>query len=260
MIRRKHILKMRDLTIGYKRHVVLSGINGCVDEPSLIALIGSNGAGKSTLLKTLSGELKPLSGEVYIEGKPLTSYSRRHIARLISIVSTDFEVSSGGLTVRELVGLGRHPYTGFFGSISDTDESTIEAAMQRVGIEHKASCFMGNLSDGERQKAMIARAFAQTTPIIFLDEPFSFLDPAARIEIFMMMRREALENNKLIILSTHDVAQALRMTDRLWMIVDGNLLSMSTDEAADSGIISSIYNSPFVEFSSEIRDFISKNE
>lgn len=252
------ILEVRNLATGYKKHVVMANLNYSVESPALISLIGPNGAGKSTLLKTLSGEIRPISGCVYIGERSLSAYSRKDISRIIAIVSTEVESSTGGLTVRELVGLGRQPYTGFLGIMSQSDNDIVDFAMQRVNIAHKASCFIGNLSDGERQKAMIARALAQDTPIIFLDEPFSFLDPAARIEIFMLLKREVKDNNKLVVLSTHDVAQALRLSDRLWLINERSLMEMNPREAVQSGVIASIYNTSSVDFSSEIGDFIPK--
>lgn len=252
----QHIIELRNLNIGYHGNTVVSGISTCVDSPAVIALIGPNGAGKSTLLKTITGELKPCSGEVFIKGRKATDYSRRQLAHILSLVTTDNELSSGGLRVREMVSIGRHPFTGFFGKFSDADKRIVDDAMERVGIAHKSDCFVGNLSDGERQKAMIARALAQDTPLICLDEPFSFLDPTARIEIFLMMRREAAENGKLIILSTHDVAQALRFADKLWMIGAGRFFASTPQNADTASIIETLFQSDAVKFSSEIMDFL----
>lgn len=252
---RRNIIETDQLSIGYRRHTVAEGIADSIGSPNVIALIGPNGVGKSTLLKTLTGELAPLSGSVKIDGKAPASYSRRELARLLSLVTTDADNSVGGLTVRELVSLGRQPFTGFFGRLSDEDNCAVDEAMERVGIAGKSSSFISNLSDGERQKAMIARALAQQTPIIILDEPFSFLDPTARIDIFMMMRREASEQGKVIILSTHDVAQALRLADRLWMMGDGKFYCAAPDDKRVPSIVSSIFKSRNVVFSEELMDF-----
>lgn len=251
----RKIIEMENLRIGYRRHSVAEGIADCISNPCIVALIGPNGVGKSTLLKTLTGELRPLSGDVRIEGKQPTDYSRRELARILALVSTETDSSAGGLTVRELVSLGRQPFTGFFGHLSADDEKAVDEAMERVGIAGKSASFICNLSDGERQKAMIARALAQETPIIILDEPFSFLDPTARIEIFTMMRREASENGKVIILSTHDVAQALRLADRLWMMGNGRFFCKSPSDKDVASVVSSIFKSEKAVFSPEIMDF-----
>ena len=254
------LLEARGLIVGYHRDRPLiaeadfSGHGG-----EVVALLGGNGAGKSTLLKTLSGELKPLAGSVTLSGRELQSLSGGRRARLLSIVATDATMA-GALTVKQLVALGRHPYTGWTGILSATDRRVVEESMQAAGIAGKAMSAVATLSDGERQKAMIARALAQDTEVMLLDEPLSFLDPAARIEIFSLLRRLSAERGKLVVLSCHDVAMSLRMASTLWLLTtDRRLVCATPREAVEAGLIDKLFDSPNVKFSPEIGDFISNS-
>lgn len=152
----------------------------------LTCLLGPNGAGKSTLLRTLSAFQLPLEGELWLEGRPLRDYSEREKSRKIGVVLTD-KTQAGGLTVYELVSLGRQPHTGFWGRLNREDHKLVEEALTAVGISHKAANYVAELSDGERQKVMIAKALVQECPLILLDEPTAFLDVVSRIEIMTLL-------------------------------------------------------------------------
>lgn len=254
----RNIIDINNLNIGYGKRVIVSDINEHIDTPCVVSLIGPNGAGKSTLLKTLTKELPNLSGNILINGKPLAEYSRKEFAHNVSLVSTEIETTAGGLKVKELIGLGRYPHTGFFGRLNKEDIEIIDESMQSVGIQDKQNRFVADLSDGERQKAMIARALAQQTAILFLDEPFSFLDPVARIEIFLTLKKEAHCKGKLIILSTHEVTQALQMSDRIWAIGSGEFHSFNVKDTNDLDLINSLYPSNEVEFNPHTLEFIPK--
>ena len=213
--------KARNLCIGYrmgkKEKIVHSDLNFELKAGELTCLLGANGAGKSTLLRTLSASQPPWGGELLLMGKPLGKYSEKERSRTIGVVLTD-RTFAGGLTVYELVGLGRQPHTGFFGRLTKDDKRIIEEAMENVGIAHKARNYTAELSDGERQKVMIAKALVQECPLIILDEPTAFLDVVSRIEIMHLLHRLAQEQNKAILLSTHDIEQALVLSDRLWLL------------------------------------------
>ena len=213
--------KARHLCIGYRtgkqEKIVHSDLNFELKAGELTCLLGANGAGKSTLLRTLSASQPPLGGELLLMGKPLDKYSEKERSRTIGVVLTD-RTFAGGLTVYELVGLGRQPHTGFFGRLTKEDKRIIEEAMENVGIAHKARNYTAELSDGERQKVMIAKALVQECPLILLDEPTAFLDVVSRIEIMHLLHRLAQEQNKAILLSTHDIEQALVLSDRLWLL------------------------------------------
>ena len=183
----------------------------------LTCLLGPNGAGKSTLLRTLSAFQLPLEGELWLEGRPLRDYSEREKSRKIGVVLTD-KTQAGGLTVYELVSLGRQPHTGFWGRLNREDHKLVEEALTAVGISHKAANYVAELSDGERQKVMIAKALVQECPLILLDEPTAFLDVVSRIEIMNLLHRLAIEEKRAILLSTHDIEQALVLSGRLWLL------------------------------------------
>lgn len=209
------------LTIGYKlskgrEKPVLTDLNLSCESGELTCLLGLNGTGKSTLLRTLCGILPPLRGSVNVEGHPVSSYSKAELARLIGIVLTD-RTSAGGITIRELVSMGRYPFTDFFGRLSSKDEDIVTAAMQAVGIEHKGNEYVSRVSDGERQKAFIAKALAQECKTIILDEPTAFLDITSRIEVMELLLELAHGQGKAILLSTHDLETAVRCADTLWV-------------------------------------------
>lgn len=212
-----------NLSIGYKNHKhkedqkLHHNLSFKLLKGELVCLLGANGSGKSTLLRTLGKMQPPLEGTVSIFNKQLYQYQHKELAQLVGVVLTD-KSASGGFTVREVVELGRYPYTGFFGQLNKEDNKVIERALNDVGISHKADNFLADLSDGERQKVMIAKALSQECPIILLDEPTAFLDIESRIEIMSLLHDLAHKQNKTILLSTHDVDLAFLLSDRLWLL------------------------------------------
>ena len=218
---------LQGLSIGYRSgkslRVVAQGIFASLFGGELTCLIGSNGVGKSTLLRTLSAFQPPLSGGIFLRDsaektmQPIASLSSRWLAQHVGVVLTD-KLNVGNLTVRELVGFGRSPYTGFFGTLSPSDETVVDEAIRQIGIADLSDRLIHTLSDGERQKVMIAKALAQQTPIIFLDEPTAFLDFPSKVEVLQMLRRLAHDLHKTIFLSTHDVELALQLSDKLWLM------------------------------------------
>lgn len=227
------VVEGENLTIGYqvgkKRTEVHAGLNFQLFRGELTCLLGANGAGKSTLLRTLAAAQPSLSGGLRLLGRDLSAYSERELSRTIGVVLTD-RTQAGGLTVYELVALGRQPYTGFFGRLDKKDKQLVEYALQAVEIAHKARCYMAELSDGERQKVMIAKALVQECPLILLDEPTAFLDVVSRIEIVNLLHRLAVEENRAILLSTHDIEQALVLADRLWLLSSSSGLECGVTE------------------------------
>lgn len=208
------VIETNHLSIGYllkggRRKIIHEDLNLRLQPGEVTCLLGLNGAGKSTLLRTLCGFQPPLSGEIRLMGKPLASYSQSNFSLTVGVVLTE-KTNAGGITVYELVSLGRHPYTGFFGQLKKHDREIIEQSLEAAGIAHKAQNYVSELSDGERQKAMIAKALAQQCPIILLDEPTAFLDVTSRIETMVLLHRLAMEQHKAILLSTHDLDLADR--------------------------------------------------
>lgn len=253
------ILHTQNLSIGYRKNkscaTIISGLDLELKQGALVALVGANGIGKSTLLRTLVGNQQPIAGNVNINNQNLSTINKKELSHLLSIVNTD-RTQAGGLTVRELVALGRQPYTGFLGILDKNDQRIISESMQSAGISHKANHFLAELSDGERQKAMIAKALAQQTPIIILDEPTAFLDVESRLETMLLLHRLAHEQNKAILLSSHDLSQSLMLVDELWVIDHKrNMYCGNTEDIALSGVLNDIFTSPNITFDSIEGDF-----
>ncbi|MDL2221455.1 ABC transporter ATP-binding protein [Parabacteroides sp. OttesenSCG-928-N08] len=215
------VIETEQLRIGYslkggRQQVIHEALNLQLLPGQVTGLLGLNGAGKSTLLRTLCGFQPPLGGEIRLMGRPLADYSQSDFALTVGVVLTE-KTNAGGISVFELVALGRHPYTGFFGQLKRSDKEIVKRSLEAVGMSHKSSCFVAELSDGERQKIMIAKVLAQECPIILLDEPTAFLDVTSRIETMALLRRLATEQRKTVLLSTHDLDLAIQMCDRLWL-------------------------------------------
>ncbi len=245
-------LEARSLTIGYKDSkkvkTVQSNVNLNLHKGEVTCLLGLNGAGKSTLIRTLCGFQPPLGGQVMLNGKPLEAYSQSRFAREVGVVLTE-RTNAGGITVFELVALGRHPYTGFFGNLKETDYRIVGQAMEAAGIAHKSGSYVSELSDGERQKVMIAKVLAQECPVIVLDEPTAFLDVTARIETMVLLRKLAREQRKAILLSTHDIDSAIQMADSLWLLSKGKpVRSGSPEDLIMDGTIGEFFSKENITF------------
>ena len=221
-------IQLRDLSIGYQtKHsvkTVAAGINGAIRSGELTCLLGANGVGKSTLLRTLAAFQPQISGEILIsrneEGgarKEITSFTDKELSKVIGVVLTE-KPDVRNMSVRELVSLGRSPYTGFWGTYTDEDLRIVDEAIEMVGVTDLIRRPVHTLSDGERQKVMIAKALAQQTPVIFLDEPTAFLDYPSKVEVLQLLRRISREAEKTIFLSTHDVELALQLADTIWLM------------------------------------------
>lgn len=219
------------LTIGYRGHRVVEDISLSLPCGRLVCLLGPNGAGKSTLLRTLCGFQPPIEGTVTISGSDITTMSAAEVARLVSVVLTDRPLTPS-LTAAEMVGMGRAPYTGFWGRLSDDDHRLVSEAMQTVGIAPLATRRMGQLSDGERQKVMIAKALAQHTPVIVLDEPTAFLDYPSKVAVMKTLARLAHDEGKTILMSTHDLELAAQLGDELMEIENKHIRKITADEVS----------------------------
>ena len=253
------IYTTHDLAVGYRNGktavTLLQGLNLSLEKGKLVALLGQNGAGKSTLLRVLTCDERPISGTIEVNGRNLADMSQKDRSRLIGLVSTE-RIQAGALTVTELVGLGRQPHTGFLGRLDDEDHEIVRQSMEDAGIIGKANEYMASLSDGERQKAMIARALAQQTPIIILDEPTAFLDVASRIETMRLLQTLAHDRGKAVLLSSHDISQSLMLADELWLITtDRQVITGSTDELVASGAMDRLFDNRSIHFNNQILDY-----
>ena len=203
---------LQSLSIGYSHKVIAADINAQIKGGELTCLIGRNGTGKSTLMRTLAGFLKPLGGTALLDGRDVGRLSPAERSHIISVVLTD-RVDVDGMRVQDLVSVGRQPYTGFFGKMSSDDEEVVNKAIADVGMTDFAGRQVNSLSDGERQKVMIAKALAQQTPVILLDEPTAFLDYPSKKEMFQMLSQLCHEQGKAVLVSTHDLDIALPIAD-----------------------------------------------
>lgn len=229
------------LSIGYRARnsvrMVVSGISATLYKGSLTCLLGRNGVGKSTLLRTLAGFQPQLEGSIMLAGKRLEDYSARELAQTIGVVLTE-RTDVGMMTAQELVALGRSPYTGFWGRLNREDREAVEEAIEMVGIEELASRQVSTLSDGERHKVMIAKALAQQTDIIFLDEPTAFLDYPSKVEVLQLLRRICHEAGKAVFLSTHDLELTVKAADTTWLMTrDEGLLTGTPQQLNASGAL-----------------------
>ena len=193
-------------------------------------------------MRTMAAFQPPLKGEVYVDGKSIGEYSPKELSERIGVVLTE-KTALADLTVEEVVGLGRVPYTNFWGSLTKHDQEVVDEAIALVGLETLRHRKIHQVSDGERQKTMIAKALAQQTPLIFLDEPTAFLDYPSKIAMMQLLRRLSLEQGKLIVLSTHDLEIAFQTADRLWLLQQSGLQTGTLDELSDSGAISAFLDS-----------------
>ena len=228
------IISLSQLSVGYSSsHPVISDISVELHSGQLACLIGENGIGKSTLLKTLTGFLPKLKGRLLLDNRDIESFSQQELARQVSIVLTQ-KPDVQNLTIEEIIGLGRSPYTGFFGRLRAEDRLVVDDAIAAMGIEKLRGRMIQTLSDGERQKVMIAKALAQETPVILLDEPTAFLDFPSKVDTFQSLRNMAHERDKLILLSTHDLDLAARFADSLLEVKKGALMAVSAADVRTS--------------------------
>lgn len=238
----REILKTKSLSIGYEGKTVVSDINVTLNEGDIIALVGPNGAGKSTLFKTFSTHIKPVGGTIALFGMDLLTISPKERAKLLGIVLTE-RPDDMFMKVYDVVAAGRYPYTGMFGKLSDNDEKEIKVSLELVGVNHLIDRVFNTLSDGEKQKVMIAKAIAQNTPIIMLDEPTAFLDYPSKIELFSLLKKLAKEQHKAILFSSHDLELLLRYTDNLWIIAKNQPFAAGkSSELLKNNVIKKYFN------------------
>lgn len=257
-------IQINDLSIGYHSKndtkVVASHITTTIYSGELTCLLGANGVGKSTLLRTLSAFQPYLSGSIALLGRDVQQYSDKELSTIVGVVLTD-KCDIRNMSVRELVEMGRSPYTGFWGRLGSNDKRIVEEAISLVRIENLASRMVHTLSDGERQKVMIAKALAQETPVIYLDEPTAFLDFPSKVEIMQLLHQLTRTTHKTIFLSTHDLELALQIADKIWLMDKQKGISTGTPEdLALSGHLSSFFARKGILFDMETGLFRINNQ
>lgn len=261
---KQETIHIEKLSIGYPSKgdvkVVASDICAGINSGELTCLLGANGVGKSTLLRTFSAFQPKLSGEIRIQGKEIGSYTDKQLSKVISVVLTE-KCDIRNMTSVELIGLGRSPYTGFWGTLSKEDKEVVDHAINLVGISHLAHRMVHTLSDGERQKVMIAKALAQETPVIFLDEPTAFLDFPSKVEMMQLLHQLSRQTDKTIFLSTHDLELALQIADKIWLMDKVNGVTIGTPEDLSlDGTLSGFFARKGIVFDLETGLFRVNNE
>jgi iron complex transport system ATP-binding protein len=250
----KGILTVRNLEIGYGKpphHCSLvPPVNASAGKGELVAVIGRNGIGKSTFLRTITGLQNPLGGEILINGLPLTSYSNKTLAHNIGYISTE-PVRVENMTVFDLVALGRYPHTGWTGSLNIADREAIEFSILNAGIGKLRGRNINELSDGERQRAMIARVLAQDTSIVVMDEPTAFLDIRSRYEMIHLLQELTRIEKKTIIFSTHDFIVAAGESDKIWMFLDDRFVEGAPEDLILGNEISGLFGDSVVSFNAD---------
>lgn len=255
----KNILITRNLSIGYvtkKETIVLAeNLSLNLEEGKLISVIGANGIGKSTLLRTLTGIQKPISGTVLLHQTNIHELDAFHLAQQLSVVLTE-KLPPSNLTVFELIALGRYPYTNWIGKLSPSDLALINNAMELTQISHLAHKKHYEISDGQLQKVMIARAIAQDTPLIILDEPTTHLDLLHTVSLFKLLRKLTTETNKCILFSTHDIDMAIQLSDEMIVMTPEGVRQDQPCTMIANGIFNTLFQDESITFDSEKGKFI----
>lgn len=261
LIKEHTVLKTQNLTIGYsskkKMILVSERINFSINKGELVGLVGTNGIGKSTLLRTLAGMQPNLNGSISINENDLKNLSPLQLANHLSIVLTEAPASKN-LSVLELISLGRHPYTNWVGSLSKADKDIINQAISATKIEELLPKKCYELSDGQLQKAMIARALTQDTPLILLDEPTTHLDIFHRASVLKLLKKLASESGKTILFSTHEIDLAIQLSDKMIVMTKGDVYFNSPDKLIEQGCFDNLFPKEVIFFDNETKRFVLK--
>ena len=253
------ILSCNDISIGYQSkiqtNIIGSNINLSLETGKLIALVGQNGIGKSTLLRTLAAIQKPLSGDVSLNNKNIKDYSNLELSQNLSLVLTE-RLPPSNLTVFEIIALGRQPYTNWIGKLSDADLLQINKAIETTNIEHLIHKKNYEISDGQLQIVLIARALAQDTPLIILDEPTTHLDLLHKATLLKLLKKLSSETNKCILFSTHDIDLAIQLVDEIIVITPTKIIQNQPNKLIENNVFNDLFDNESIKFDNQIGKFI----
>lgn len=255
----KKILTASNLSIGYvsKKHqnIIAENLNVSIENGQLIALVGANGIGKSTLLRTLTGIQKPLTGTVTLNEKDIFSYDSIELAQNLSLVLTE-KLPPSNLSVFELIALGRQPYTNWLGTLSEIDLEKINAAIALTHTEHLVDKKIHEISDGQLQIVLIARALSQDTALIILDEPTTHLDLHHKVSVFKLLKKLTEETNKSVLFSTHDIDLAIQLSDEMIVMTEESIAQDQPCNLITKGVFNSLFKDSSITFDSEKGKFV----
>ena len=254
-----NILSTSNLSIGYHSKdgnlAIAENLNLHLQEGKLTALVGANGIGKSTLLRTLCGIQKPLDGQVFLNEKNIQAHNSLELSQQLSLVLTE-KLPPSNLSVFELIALGRQPYTNWIGKQTDEDIAKIQEAMELTQISHLATKKHYEISDGQLQKVLIARALAQDTPLIILDEPTTHLDLLHKVNVFKLLKKLAEETGKCILFSTHDIDMAIQLSDEMIIMTPEIVLQDQPCNFISKGIFNTLFKDEHIFFDEEKGKFV----
>lgn len=250
-----NVFKVENLEIGYKNKTLFSNLNFELKTGVLTSLLGSNGIGKSTLLKTISGLLAQKQGAIYINNLPVTEFSNADFAKMVSVVLTNENVNKD-LTVFELVKLGRQPYTNWLDQLTNDDLLFIDEVLIDCEIKSLQNLKLAQLSDGQLQRSLIARAVVQNTPFIFLDEPSTHLDLYHKMRLFKLLKKLCVEKNKCILFSTHDLDLALQLSNEIMLLKEEKFYHNTTQNLINQGVFDRFFDTDDIIFDKERKLFI----
>lgn len=255
----KTVLHTDNLSIGYTakagNQLIAENLNLSLSEGKLIALIGANGVGKSTLLRTITGIQKPLKGKALLNNQEVSTYAPLELAQQLSVVLTE-KLPPSNLTVRELVALGRQPYTNWLGTLAEADLHQVQKAMELSQITHLADKKHYEISDGQLQNVLVARALAQDTPLIILDEPTTHLDLLHKVALFKLLKKLTVETGKCILFSTHDIDLAIQLSDEMIIMTPEKVTQNQPCNFISDGTFDSLFNDEHITFDAEKGKFI----
>jgi len=255
------ILFTSNLSIGYtsknSKNVIAKDLNLNFQTGKLIALIGANGIGKSTLLRTLTGIQKPLAGEVFLNNKNINHFSSIDLAQNLSVVLTE-KLPPSNLTVYELVALGRQPYTNWLGKLTIIDTQKVNNAISLTDIQEIIHKKHFEISDGQLQKVLVARALAQDTPLIVLDEPTTHLDLHHKVSLFKLLKKLAQETNKCILFSTHDIDLAIQLSDEMIVLTSEQIMQDHPCNLIEKGVFNALFKDEDITFDTQKGKFVFK--
>lgn len=255
----KIILNTSNISIGYshkkEKTIISSNINLSLEKGKLISLIGANGIGKSTLLRTITGIQKPLSGTISLNGKNIQDLDVLTLAQNLSVVLTE-KLPPSNLTVFELIALGRQPYTNWIGKLTELDITKVTEAMELTQISHLAAKKHYEISDGQLQKVLVARALAQDTDLIILDEPTTHLDLLHKVALFKLLKKLTQETQKCILFSTHDIDMAIQLSDEMIIMTPETVLQDQPCNFISKGSFNTLFKDEHIIFDSQKGKFI----